>query len=108
MQPITANLQVYKGADFSLSFRLKEDGSAVSLTGKTVTFNAAEKPGGVRVWSYDSDSSPEYVTVDSTDLVTIAIPASVTEALTQSRLYFNIDVDDDRWWMGSLELIEGA
>lgn len=108
MKPVTANLEIYKGADFNLSFRLKIDGATVSLTGKTVYFNASTKPGGDRVWTFDSDSSPNYITVDSSDLVTISVPASVTDDLIQTRLYFNIDVDEDRWWMGSLEILEAA
>ena len=115
IRPLMLNTSLYKGANYIQELRFALDGERVNLTDCVVRFNAAESAGGTNVLSYTSGESPDYVTIDAADdyLVTINIPPSVTEDISNPDLYYEIDIEDaggivSRWVNGTITVHEDA
>lgn len=95
-------LELNKGADFNLSFRLREDGAIVDLSAATIVFTASYL--GTEVFSESSADSPAVITV-ADDIATMSIPADDTD-ITPYQLNYQVDVTIDgavkRWLKGEI------
>ena len=115
MNPEKYNLNLYKGADFVLEIRFKEDGNYFDPG--IIRFKATNKnvsPEDV-VFDYTSGASPEYITIDASEdyLITIRIPASVGETVNATELLYQINTENDAGEIdprviGNIQVIEGA
>lgn len=110
--PVKRNIQIYKGADYDLSFRVQSGDEYLDLSTYTIRFRAADQPGGTRIWDFQTGTSPLYITVNADGYAVIAIPASVTGAVSFTDLYFEIDIIKDgvvsRVMAGSAQFIASA
>lgn len=113
MIPLKHSQSLYKGSDFVMKFRLKNEGNYLTFDDITITITASAN--GVNVFSYATGESPLYVTVDATDnnLVTIRIPAAITETFSDPKIYYEVDVTDadgyvTRWIIGTITVYEAA
>lgn len=109
--PIKKNLQIHKGADFNLKLRFKSDGVYSDLTDCIVRFNASSN--GANVYSLVSGDSPETITIDEGNNFLVTISITDTAAITQSELFYTIDLEDalgvnGRWMYGTIQVYEGA
>lgn len=114
-QPDKKDIRAYRSRDFKFQFRIKCDGSYLDLSTSTVFFNASDGVDGVNVLSYSSADSPAAITIDADDnyLVTVLIDDSVITAITQSELYYEIDIEDasgfrEPWLLGSIYVLGDA
>lgn len=110
--PVSKNFTLFKGATFSIKIRLKNENDVKDMTGLEVQFNASDVPGGTNVFSYSSEDSPAFITVDADNYITISIPAADTATITNPDLYYEIDVIDgatvERWMLGTISCKENA
>jgi hypothetical protein len=104
------DLNIYKGADFVFKFRLRSDNDYLNPT--EVTFKASASSDGSAVIDKSLSDSPTDITIDSSDnyLITITVPYSETDAITQANLVYQIDATISgliyRKLMGNIRLYE--
>lgn len=96
IKPSSYQIDFYKGVDFSFSFRLKSDGSYIDLSAYTIRFNASTTAEGANILTYSSADSPTVFSFDSSknNLVTMLIPQETISALTDSELFYTLDLED--------------
>jgi hypothetical protein len=104
---------LYKGADFTLSFRISVDGAyLVPETDYTTVFRAMPKAGEASIWEFTSGDSPFYYTNED-NIQTLTIPGAVTDDVTEEELYYELDTVDDaggivRRMIGTIVVFESA
>lgn len=110
-EPEKYNFKLYKGADFVLEIRFKEDDAYYDPG--TVTFKASFA--GTETFLYTSGGSPDYLTIDPDDsyLITLRIPGADTENVSVSEMFYQIDVTNDdgeieRKMIGTINVVESA
>jgi hypothetical protein len=115
IKPVKRNLEIYKGADFLLQFRLKLEDAYINPNDGEVTFKASDKIDGTNVFSFSSTESPVTISIDDEDnyLITVQISATDTADITALELYYEVDFVDaggvvSRWMLGSINIYGNA
>lgn len=110
--PVKRNIQIYKGADYDLAFRIKSGDGYLDLSTYDIRFRASDAPGGSRIWDFETGTSPLYITINADGYAVIAIPNALTAAVSLTDLYFEVDIIKDgvvsRVMTGNAQMIEAA
>ena len=96
------NISLYKGESFSMLLALEDiDGTAISLTGATITAQCRVKATNTTLFSFTT----AIVAPASNGKFTISIPAATTSGLTsQKGLVYDVKIvfagGDTKYWIG--------
>lgn len=110
MKPVSHNLDLYKGTDFKIQFRLLSEGTPVNLDGYTVRFIASSGISPAEI-DYSSADSPANIIIED-DLVTLNISKEESAVITPLNLYFQLITVDTSgftklWWQGRININKG-
>ena len=96
IEPAKYNVTMYRGVDFTISFRIKVDSVAQDLTNWAIRFKASLKPEGTEIFNYATGQSPAHITLDADDntLATVTILSTETD-VDHPSLYYELDTTDE-------------
>lgn len=112
VKPLKKNYDLYKGARFTIKFRIVDCGSPVDITGWDFVFKAGPSKGGAATIEKSLTDSPTDISVDSASIVTVLLTDAETIAITTAELFYQVlsiepGQDPDMRMTGILECREG-